>query len=194
MNRQLDADSERNIRTDFEHIYVTYYPRMLRFASEYVPSKADAENIVQDIFATLWEMRHIHPDKIYIASFIFTSLKNKCIDYLRHRLVVHETENLMQEEFRREMQIKYDSLEAFNHNLLQDEKIEAVIRKAIDALPEKCREIFIKNKLEGKTQKEIAREMNLSINTVETQMGIAYRKLREELKDFILLFLFIVCQ
>lgn len=49
---------------------------------------------------------------------------------------------------------------------------------------------FIKNKIEGKKQKEIAAELNISINTVETQMGIAYKKLKTELKDYFPLFLF----
>ncbi|MCC8170678.1 MAG: LuxR C-terminal-related transcriptional regulator, partial [Parabacteroides sp.] len=58
---------------------------------------------------------------------------------------------------------------------------------------EKCRTIFIMSKLEGKKQKEIARELAISVNTVETQMGIAYKKLRAELKDYLPLFLFILC-
>ena len=61
----------------------------------------------------------------------------------------------------------------------------------IDSLPERCREIFLKSKIEGKKQKEIAEEMNISINTVETQMGIAYKKLRNELKDYFPLFIFL---
>ena len=63
--------------------------------------------------------------------------------------------------------------------------------KAINSLPEKCREIFIKNKIEGKKQKEIALELNISINTIESQMAIAYKKLRVELKDVLQLFVFL---
>ena len=61
----------------------------------------------------------------------------------------------------------------------------------MNSLPGKCREIFLKSKIEGKKQKEIAEEMNISINTVETQMGIAYKKLRSELKDYFPLFVFL---
>jgi RNA polymerase sigma-70 factor (ECF subfamily) len=98
---------------------------------------------------------------------------------------------MMQETFRRDMQMKFDSLEAFDQDLLSSEtSIGDLIIKAIDSLPPKCREIFLKSKLEGKKQKEIAREMNLSVNTVETQMGIAYAKLKRELKNYLLLLMF----
>jgi RNA polymerase sigma-70 factor (ECF subfamily) len=192
MPEQVAIKEEKNIRADFEHIYVTYYSRMVRFACEYVWSEEDAKNIVQDVFTELWEMRHVYTNQICVISFIFTSIKNKCVDYLRHRMVVREAEDLMQEEFRREVQIKYDSLEAFNQSLLTEEGVEEIIRQAVNTLPEKCREIFIKSKLEGKKQKEIARELNISINTIETQMAVAYKKLREELKDYLPLFLFLL--
>ena len=98
----------------------------------------------------------------------------------------------MQEEYRLTLQAKYYSLEYLDLDILEEESIEQILSKAIDALPEKCREIFIKNKIEGKKQKEIAAELNISINTVETQMGIAYKKLKTELKDYFPLFLFLL--
>ena len=87
--------------------------------------------------------------------------------------------------------MKYYSLEAFDNELFEEENIEQVLSKAIDSLPEKCREIFIKNKIEGKKQKDIAAELNISVNTVESQMGIAYKKLKSELKDYFPLFIFL---
>ena len=85
-----------------------------------------------------------------------------------------------------------DSLETFDNNLFSDQDIEKLISRALDALPEKCRAIFIMSKIEGKKHNEIAQELNISINTVGSQIGIAYKKLRTELKDYlpILLFLF----
>jgi len=73
---------------------------------------------------------------------------------------------------------------------LNETDIDTIIQKAIDNLPEKCREIFVMNKIEGKKQKVIAQELNISIHTVESQMAIAYKKLKEALKDCVPLFLF----
>ncbi|MDR0845113.1 MAG: RNA polymerase sigma-70 factor [Tannerella sp.] len=192
MLEQDNVKKEEEIHADFEHTYVTYFSRMVRFAGEYVWSEEDAKDVVQDVFTDLWEKRHVYTDRISVTAFIFTSIKNKCIDYLRHRLKVREAEDLMQEEYRRESKLKFDTLEAFNQSILTEEDVEKVIREAADKLPEKCREIFIKSKFEGKKQKEIALELNISENTVETQMGIAYTKLREILEDYLPLLLFLI--
>ncbi|MDR0699638.1 MAG: RNA polymerase sigma-70 factor [Tannerella sp.] len=187
-------NTEQLFRDNFEKIYLSHYSGMVRFACEYTVHKEDAENIVQDAFTDIWEIRHeLFYEKKHLLAFLFTSIKNRCIDFLRHQIVVREAENAMQEISRREMQLKFDSLEAFELDLLSSEtSIEDLIMNAINALPEKCREIFVKNKFEGKKQKDIAREMNISINTVETQMSIAYKKLKQELKDHLPLLLFIL--
>ena len=97
----------------------------------------------------------------------------------------------MREEYRLTLQMKYYSLEELDEGIFEKDDIEQLLSRIINSLPEKCKSIFLKSKLEGKKQKEIAEEMNISINTVETQMGIAYKKLRNELKNHISLFLFL---
>jgi RNA polymerase sigma-70 factor (ECF subfamily) len=186
--------SEKEFQNNFEHIYLTYYMGMVRFASEYVIAKEDAENIVHDTFTELWSMKENYIYRMdYMLAFLFKSIKNKCIDYLRHQIVVREAEDKMQKEFRLNMQLKFDSLEAFDENILSSEKtVEELVTNAIQSLPEKCREIFIKSKIEGKKQQQIAMELNISIHTVEAQMKIAYKKLKQELKDYFPLFLFLL--
>jgi RNA polymerase sigma-70 factor (ECF subfamily) len=191
----VDGDNiTKQFRDNFESIYSSYYPGMIRFAINYVGCKEEAENIVHDAFAEIWEARRGEFYKMnYLLAFLFTSIKNKCIDYLRHQIVVRETEDIIQEAFRLDMQLKFDSLESFNQDLFfTGESVENMITQAINALPEKCRQIFIMNKLEGKKQKEIAQELNISINTIESQMAIAYKKLRESLKDYLPLLVFIL--
>lgn len=67
-----------------------------------------------------------------------------------------------------------------------------MIANAIDKLPERCREIFLKSRIEGMKYREIADELDISMNTVENQMSIALRKLRIELKDYLPLLLFLI--
>ena len=81
-------------------------------------------------------------------------------------------------------------MELFDQSLLSEQDIEKIISEVINSLPDKCREIFIKSKIEGKKQKDIAVEMNISLKTVENQMNIAYKKLKSELKDYLPLLLF----
>jgi RNA polymerase sigma-70 factor (family 1) len=182
---------EEKEQIDFKNIYVTYYSRMKHFAQEYILSEEDAENIVQDVFLEVWNRREALIYHVNLIAFLFNSVKNKCLDYLRHKVIEEKAVMHIQEEFMRTLQIKYESLEAFDEELFSDDDIEAIITKAINSLPEKCREIFIKSKIEGKKQKEIAEELGVSINTIETQMGIAYKKLKEELKDLLPLLIFL---
>ncbi|WP_293713331.1 RNA polymerase sigma-70 factor [uncultured Parabacteroides sp.] len=175
----------------FEDIYLSYFSKLKYFALEYVIREEDAENIVQDVFTELWEKREMLSMHINLVAYLFTTVKNRCLNHLRHKTIVHETATLIQEEYLITMRMNLNSLEAFDQNLFSDQDIEKIITRALDTLSPKCKEIFVMSKIEGKKQKQIATELNISINTVETQIGIAYKKLRTELKDRLLLFIFL---
>lgn len=186
----MDKTAEK--RTEFENIYVAHYSRMKRFAQEYVIREEDAENIVQDVFLDLWEQNLLLLSHTNLFAYLFTAVKNRCIDFLRHKTIVQKTTDKLQDDYMKALQIKFQSLEAFDEQLFSEPDIETVIQNAIESLPQKCREIFILNKIEGKKQKIIAQELNISINTVESQMAIAYKKLKEVLKDYVPLLTFLL--
>lgn len=182
------TDQKENIK--FEDIYLSYFSKMKYFALEYVIREEDAENIVQDVFTELWEKKEMLSMHINLVAYLFTTVKNRCLNHLRHKTIVQETATLIQEEYLITIRMNLNSLEAFDQNLFSDQDIEKLITRALDTLSPKCREIFVMSKIEGKKQKQIAAELNISINTVETQIGIAYKKLRTELKEHLLLFIF----
>lgn len=157
---------------------------MIRFAKEYVLFEDDAENIVQDIFVLLWEKRDVLDIQVSLTSYLFTLVKNRCLDFIRHKTV--------SEEYAKEFQAKQAALEQLNYTFTSEEDIEEVITAAIEKLPERCREIFIKSRIEGKKYKEIAEELNISVNTVENQIAIALKRLKVELKDYLPLLLFLL--
>mgnify|MGYP001509110343 CR=1 FL=1 len=156
---------EKKILSDhLEEIYVSWFSRMKYFALEYVVSEEDAENIVQDVFTELWE---------------------------RKEILAYDV-NLIQEEYQATLRMKLASLELFDQSLLSEQDIERIITEVVDSLPEKCREIFIKSKIEGKKQKDLAAELNISLKTVDNQMDIAYKKIKSELKDYLPLLIFLL--
>ena len=173
-----------DVRDNFDKIYVTYYARMHRFAKEFVVFDEDAENIVQDVFLLLWEKREVLDIQVSLISYLFSLVKNRCLDYLRHQAVA--------DEYKQELSFKLSSLEILNNTFSSDDNIEKVVSDAINKLPERCREIFLKSRLDGKKYKEIADELNISVNTVENQMAIALKKLRLELKDYLPLLFFLI--
>ncbi|SKB88574.1 RNA polymerase sigma-70 factor [Macellibacteroides fermentans] len=190
---QEDRPTALSVKENFDSIYVNNFSRLFLFAKEYVLFDEEAENIVQDIFLMLWEKREALRVDVSLTAYLFTLVKNKCIDFLRHQMVEQMYSENVKHEYNEELNVKLFALESFDHNFSSEEDIETLLRNAIDKLPERCRLIFIKSRIEGKKYKEIAEELNLSVNTVEGQISIALKKLREELKDYLplLLFLFI---
>jgi RNA polymerase sigma-70 factor (family 1) len=177
----LNTDS---LRDNFDKIYILYYSRMHRFAKEYVLSNEDAENIVQDVFMLLWERRDVLNIQINLASYLFSLVKNKCLDYLRHQVIV--------DEYKQDLSLKLAALEQLNYSLSSEADVERIITDAINNLPDRCKQIFLKSRIQGKKYKEIAEELDISVNTVENQMAIALKKLRIELKELLPLFIFLV--
>ena len=174
----------KDVRNNFDKIYVLYYSSMFRFAKEYVLFDEDAENIVQDVFLLLWEKREVLDIQISLVSYLFALVKNKSLDYLRHKVIA--------DEYKQELSAKLTALELLNYSFTSDEEIEQILMTAINKLPERCRQVFLKSRIEGKRNREIANELNLTVSTVENQMTIALRKLRVELKDYLPLLLFLL--
>lgn len=155
---------------------------MKRFAQQYVIQEEDAENIVQDIFIDIWEKQLDFSSITNLRSYLFVILKNRCIDFLRRKNLEQNATKTMQKEYLLELKLKFESLEILENEQITDGNLEVLIHEAIDTLPERCKKIFSMNKLEGKKQKIIARELNISVHTVESQMAIAYKKLKAQLK------------
>lgn len=177
---------------NFEKLYSAYFTKLVRFASEFVLSTEDAENIIQDIFIYLWEHQEILKNISNLNAFLFVLVKNKCIDFIRQKKLqeqkMEEFESVMEKEF----QLKIYALQEFDENALSTDDIEKILDDAINSLPEKCREIFILSRMEALKHKEIAERLNISSKTVENQITTAIKKLRIELKDYLPLFYFII--
>lgn len=82
---------------NFDQLYLLYYPRLVRFSKEYVLSEEDAENIVQDVFLIIWEQKHELSHIQNIPSYLFRLTKNKCIDFLRRKIISTKKEKYLYE-------------------------------------------------------------------------------------------------
>lgn len=176
----------------FSGIYDLYFPKLLRFTQTYMIREEEAEHIVQDLFLYLWEHRDVLSSLRNLNAYLFTLIRNRCIDYLRKEMNREERRGTLSEVENKEIELKLYSLEMFDEDHLSDADIEELLQRAIANLPERCREIFIMSRLQNLRYKEIAAKLNISPNTVENQIVIALRKLKEELKDYFPLFLFII--
>lgn len=171
--------------TTIEEVYDVYYPKLVRFAVSYVVSRHEAENIVQNIFLRLLEKRRDTKDISDLNAYLFASVRNRCIDFLRRETRLgckrHSLDDI------REMSLKLISIELFPEAALSADELEKTIRSAVDALPDRCREIFVMSRTEGMMHSQIARRLGISTSTVNNQINTALRRLKEELSHFLVL-------
>lgn len=177
---------------EFSGIYLAYFPKMVRFAREYMMQEEEAKNIVQDLFLYLWEQRETLGAISNLNAFLFTLIKNRCIDYYRHYSRFDSKKESLDDIRGRELHLKQEALQQFDANMFTTDEIEELLDKAIDGLPGKCREVFILSRMEGLKHEEIARQLDVSVHTVQNHISTALRKLKAELKDFLPLVVFII--
>ena len=155
-------------------VFQTYYRPLCLYAVHYLHDVDEAEDTVQDCFVRLLEKKtaFFFPSQEKLKSFLYTTVRNACIDKLRHQCPVLQD-------------ISPSDLSGF----ISDEEArersfsEAELWTAIERLPDRCREIFLLSKRDGLTYREIAEELSLSEKTVEHQVSKALKLLRSRRAD-----------
>ena len=160
-----------NRKDIFERLFSDYYGILVCYAQKYTKREDIAEDIVQDVFASLWEENRIFPSQENFRSFLYISIRNASFDYLRHQNV---ESRYIEEALTANRFLSDDSF--------QKEEVFRLLFKQIDLLPERCREIFLLH-LEGYDNDAIAKKLSLSIETVKTQKKRAMKTLRNNLKE-----------
>jgi RNA polymerase sigma-70 factor (family 1) len=168
----------------FECLFKLYYPRLTIFANRFLNDIAASEEIVSDIFVILWEQWHEIDLTATISAYLFKSVQNRCLNYLKHQKI----ENLYVSYLEREQLLNETALAA--ESIYLEKEMALQINIALQSLPEKCREIFMMSRFEHLKYKDIAGKLNLSPKTVERQISIALDKLRRVLKHVTYMLLF----
>lgn len=169
-----------NVQT-FKKVFQYYWNPLVSFSYRYVRDLQLAENIVQDIFLNIWNKKeNIDPSRNF-KTYLFTSVKNLSLNFIRNQKNnVYEFDELVLSEI---------IISSPEDEVLKKELVEAV-NSAINELPERCKLIFSMNRFEKLTYKEIAEVLEISVKTVEAQMGKALKSLRKSLQNYMhLLFL-----
>ncbi len=165
---QILAELIRNgDKRSFEYLFKQYFTSLCRFALIYVKQEIVAEELVYELFSSLWEKRKdIHIEQTFKA-YLFQAVRNRAINYIRdHREVIN-----------------LDELDALRladdpDTRLEMEELEHLISEAISSLPDRCREVFVKSRVEHKKNAEIAQEMGISIKGVEASITRALKHIR----------------
>jgi RNA polymerase sigma-70 factor, ECF subfamily len=166
----------------FEQLFKTYYGSLCHFAARILKDNETAEEVVQETMVKIWENRHTLKVNTSVRNYLVTAVRNRCLNQLQHDKVrmLHARKI-----------IEAASPETDYSDGFLDPGLAEKIEASILSLPEKRREIFRLNREEGLKYREIADKLNLSLKTVEAQMGLALRTLRDKLKDFTSIILFL---
>ena len=162
---------------EFDIYFRKLYLPLGMFALRIVEDAETAEDLVADSFSHAWQKIIEGTEIENFKAYMYMTVRNECLLYLRNKKETEDIENIPD--------ITEDSIDTSER--------DAKIWKAIDELPEKCRQVFLLSKRDGLSNEEIAEEMGISIKTVKNQMTKAFSRLRDALssghKPFFLPFL-----
>lgn len=168
-------------RSAFQGLFCAFHRQLCYFALKIVKDSCEAEDIVQDIFMSLWKGSfHEFANVKALRNFLYSSVQNRCLNYLRNQEI----------RDRNYKKIEEGTTPEEDYFLCQQIQAEVIaeIFEAIQELPGKCREVFTLFYFEGLEDKEIAEQLNISVTTIRTQKQRAKAYLRSRLSD-----LFMIC-
>ncbi|MBL0739682.1 RNA polymerase sigma-70 factor [Chryseolinea lacunae] len=179
----VDADLIASIKQGdpkgLELLFRRLYPALCAYARKFLNDPAESEEIVQELFSALWENRQVLDENQSLQSYLFTGVKNRCLNYLKSQKRKTHHAELMR--FLYVQQTATDASHSYHALLAKD--LEKDFYTALEDLPAECRKIFELSRHEGLKYQEIANKLNISIKTVETQMSRALAKLRLHLRE-----------
>lgn len=162
--------TSRDPYQSLETLYRSLQPGLLHFAVNIVRNRDDAEELVNDAFLAVWQRRDTLQLDNSLRAYLFTAVRNRCLNHLKKPRLLWETE--ADDDFP-------EPISADITEKLSAAETEALISRLIDRLPLRCRQIFLLSRIEQLSHREIATLMDLSVKTVENQIGIALKYLKE---------------
>jgi len=163
----------------FEMLFRTYYQSLCNYAYTFVRDREEAEEVVQSAFLNIWEKRENVSIHTGVKPYLYAMVRNASLNLLKH-------EKIKQRHAAMEIAVAERSSESVARTVEASE-LEQRIMEAMSKLPEQCRLVFKLSRFEELKYSEIAEQLNISIKTVENQMGKALRVMREQLKDYLLI-------
>jgi len=185
----MNSDEENIVLKDLRNgdarslkiLFDTFYPSLCNYAFQFLNDYDMAEEVIQNLFVKIWEKRTTLDIETSVKNYLFRSVRNQCLNLIQHEKVKQlHAQNIKEALFNEEASESY----------YLDAEMAARIENAIETLPEKRREIFRLSREEGLKYREIAEKLEISVKTVETQMGLALKALRDKFRNSLLLFVF----
>ncbi len=184
LDNEIVAALRQSDERAFERLFRTHYASLCGYAYTFLKDDADGEEVAQTVFLTLWEKRETLDITVSLKAYLYRAVHNHCLNRIKHlRIRAGHAEYVLATA-----EPGYDSATA----QLIGTELEVRIQTAIAQLPAQCQAIFRMSRFEELRYQEIADELNLSVKTVENQIGKALKILRVELADYLPLLILIL--
>lgn len=168
---------ERREKVVFDYIFNYYYSSLCAFSMQYIDDNNSVEDLVQDFFVCLWIEAPQLKIKSSLKSYLFTAIKNRCLDYQKHHKITEKYRNFILFSTEKED----NSAEHF----FAESELRQAIQTSLGKLQPRCREIFEYSRLHGLSNQEISDKLGISKRTVELQISNSLKILRKELAEFL---------
>lgn len=166
----------------FEKLYKCYFSALCLYGHSIVLHEELVKEIVNDVFLNLWNKSEGIDIKSGIKPYLYRCVHNSCIDYLKSNKGIRQNKMTIISEKVKELT---DQDEEYIIEMLSYRDVERDVMKGIDQLPTHCKEIFLLSRFELLTYYEISEKLNISVNTVKTQISRALDSLRNSLKKYL---------
>lgn len=177
----MSGEPKTNEELAFELLFRRYYIRLCSFANKFLADSTESEEIVQEVFLSIWKRRDELKLDDKIRPYLFKSVQNLCFNFLEHQKVVNSYYSVIELVYRNQAN-DFNTYESVLYAEFQQR-----VDQSINSLPEQCRLIFNLSRQEGLKYAEIAGQLGISVKTVETQMTRALSRLKTELRDYLVI-------
>jgi RNA polymerase sigma-70 factor (ECF subfamily) len=181
IDREIIRRIQENDESFLELVYQEYYTPLCNYAFIFLKSRELAEDIVHETIIKVWENRNSIRIMGSFRAYLYRAVHNNCINALKETEVFRRLhKKIADQTFHRNALITKNLDPDFLQELYVSD-FEADFKEAFQKLPAQCREIFMLSRFEYLSYQEIAEKLNLSVNTVKTQMKRAIARLKESL-------------
>lgn len=161
----------------YEELFRAWYQPLCNYACSLLKDMDEAEEVVQNVFFNIWNKRESLQVTTSIKAYLYRAVHNDCLNKIKHGKV----RTMYAQDYKSS---QGDSV-VDSGKALEGKELNALIHKAIDSLPEQCGTVFKLSRFENLKYSEIAEQLEISVKTVENHMGKALKLMREKLKDYL---------
>ena len=175
MDHSIVRQFSKGNKNAFRQVFDLYFDALCAFGYNYVLEVSAVEDLVQDAFISLWEKHRDFDNINAVKSFLYTTVRNKCLNHLKHKLVRQKNEDAL-----------ISALESEQHfeGRVIEEEVFNQLSLEIRNLPDSAQKIMLLA-MNGLSNPEIAAKLDISVNTVKTQKKLAYAKLKDRLSPML---------